>query len=135
MEFKFCLKLHAVSFFLSTSLPIDSSKWLRWTFFIGLPTIFRALLSSLYRTDPKLFINCSSLRSDGHPNLEETTTDLSKDAKYAVPSSDRQSKHRERRGSAGVVPSMRLLRSFQEMHAPYTQVCVSILFLFFPFFS
>nr|CAD1841900.1 unnamed protein product [Ananas comosus var. bracteatus] len=73
------------------------------------------------RTDPKLFINCSSLRSDVHPNLEETTTDLSKDAKYAVPSSDRQSKHRERRGSAGVVPSMMLLRSFQEMHAPYTQ--------------
>jgi len=36
-----------------------------------------------------------------------------------------------RKGSAGVVPKMMLLNTFQEMHAPYTQVLVALFFRFF----
>ncbi|XP_072997458.1 uncharacterized protein [Typha latifolia] len=63
----------------------------------------------------------SSLTLDGQPHLNQPSVDSNKKYKYAESSSDPQIVHRVRRGSAGVVQSMMLLHSFQEMHAPYTQ--------------
>jgi Rab3 GTPase-activating protein catalytic subunit len=41
---------------------------------------------------------------------------------------EEQTPNKIRKGSAGVVPSMMLISSFQEMHAPYTQVLLYSLY-------
>nr|XP_010921006.1 rab3 GTPase-activating protein catalytic subunit isoform X1 [Elaeis guineensis] len=63
----------------------------------------------------------SSLRSDWQHDPKQTGISLSMDPKNAMPSANLQPVDQVRRGSAGVVGSMMLLNSFQEMHAPYTQ--------------
>jgi hypothetical protein len=42
--------------------------------------------------------------------------------KMKLATSDQKKTDKTRRGSAGVVRSMMLLNSFEDMHAPYTQV-------------
>jgi hypothetical protein len=42
--------------------------------------------------------------------------------KMKLATSDQKKADKTKRGSAGVVRSMMLLNSFEEMHAPYTQV-------------
>lgn len=76
-----------------------------------------------------LFISyCSSLRSDCQCDPKQTGVNLSKNPNNVMPSANLQPVDQIRRGSAGVVGSMKLLNSFQEMHAPYTQVFVQHLY-------
>ena len=42
---------------------------------------------------------------------------------------EEQAPNKIRKGSAGIVPSLMLINTFQEMHAPYTQVLLSIILL------
>lgn len=67
---------------------------------------------------------CSPLIQDGLHGSEPIKSESCRMHKD-VSSTDEKSADRKRRGSAGAVGSMKLLKSYQSMHAPFTLVSIS----------
>ncbi|XP_058075086.1 uncharacterized protein LOC131223649 [Magnolia sinica] len=66
-------------------------------------------------------VYCSSLRPETYHGSNFNQARPNIDPRNVVPSEDLQPSDRDRKGSAGIVGSLMLLNSYQQMHAPYTQ--------------